>query len=154
MPLSETNTGRIEDKLKEANEVCGRPLLVEYRIDCLRNYYLDLARSLPNTGDYAPIKTALLDGAARLDAIVEKNIDPGAPTVRPVRKDKPDAPKTAPLRAVTAASLPTALAEAEAVVADTALVILRSGEDPARRAKHYIAISEAVESNLVILRSA
>ena len=46
------------------------------------------------------------------------------------------------------------MAQAEEVVKETELVILRSGEDPTRRTAHYQEVAEAVDSNLVILRSA
>jgi hypothetical protein len=58
------------------------------------------------------------------------------------------------LRAVAPEAESAALAAAEAVVIETAAVILRSGEDPTRRTAHFQAIAAAVDSNLVILRSA
>ncbi len=152
--MSEKNTDRIAGKLAEANVTCANDEIpIEYRIDCLRRYYLDLAKALPDTGDYAPIKRALLEGAARLDAIVRKNLDPAAPKLRPQVAGKPDAPRLPSVRAIKKSSVKKAAAEAADVIADTSLVILRSGEDPAKRTAHYQEVAEAVDSNLVILRS-
>ena len=46
------------------------------------------------------------------------------------------------------------MAQAEAVVKEAEIVILRSGEDPTRRTAHFEDVSAALDSNLVILRSA
>ncbi|MEZ5796960.1 MAG: hypothetical protein R3D63_05435 [Paracoccaceae bacterium] len=152
--LTEGNTGRIVSVLREANVTCTAGVPEEYRLDCLRNYYLALANSLPNTGDYVPVKKALREGAAKLDAIIKANVDTSAPKIRPHQGNLPDAPRTKPLRAVKKEAAKEAARQAESVIAETSLVILRAGEDPTRRTAHYAQVSQAVESNLVILRSA
>ena len=152
--LSDRTTDAIAARLSEANITCGGRLPMEYRIDCIRNYYADLAQDLPNTGDYRPVKQALLQAARQLDAIVRANLDPSAPKIRPNRGNKPDSPRIGPLRAVKATGAKKAAKAAGQVIAETSLVILRSGEDPTRRTAHYAEISTAMESNLTILRSA
>ncbi len=95
--LSDNNTGAIAAQLREAASTCaGGWLPREYRLDCLRRYYLDLARSLPDTGDYKPVKQALKSGADRLGAIVEANADPEKPRLRVPKRGKPDAARTPP----------------------------------------------------------
>ncbi|MGB4826482.1 MAG: hypothetical protein WBP18_04270, partial [Paracoccaceae bacterium] len=152
--LSDRTTDAIAARLSEANITCGGRLPMEYRIDCIRNYYADLAQDLPNTGDYRPVKLALLQAVRQLDAIVRANLDPSAPKIRPNRGNKPDSPRIGPLRAVKATGAKKAAKAAGQVIAETSLVILRSGEDPTRRTAHYAEISTAMESNLTILRSA
>lgn len=152
--LSDRTTDAIAARLSEANITCGGRLPMEYRIDCIRNYYADLAQDLPNTGDYRPVKQALLQAVRQLDAIVRANLDPSAQKIRPNRGNKPDSPRIGPLRAVKPTGAKKAAKAAGQVIAETSLVILRSGEDPTRRTAHYAEISTAMESNLTILRSA
>lgn len=141
--------------LQGATETCGSQLIeLRYRIDCLRVYYLKVAESLPDSGDYLPIKKAMEDAAAKLDAIVTANLDPTAPVIRPREKHKSGAKRLPAIRPVKAAFAEAAAVEAAAVVEETELIIIRSGGDPARRTQHYTDVAAAVEENLVILRSA
>ena len=140
--------------LQGADRTCGTRIDLRYRIDCLRVYYLKVAANLPDTGDYLPIKTAMLDAAGKLDAIVTKYQDETAPVIRPREGHKPMAKRLPPVRAVKEAFAETAAFEAAEVVKETELVIIRSGGDPARRTQAYTDVAAAVEDNLVILRSA
>lgn len=151
--LSDRTTDKIVEILTEANVTCG-PTSAAYQIDCLRAYYGRIADSLPNTGDYAPVKKALKQAEKKLDQIVRNNLDVDAPRIRPNKGNKRDAARLPPLRAVKASALPEAKRQAEAVVKEAELLIVRSGGDPARRKPHYDEIAGAVEDNLVILRSA
>ena len=151
------NTGVTNDIvkiLKGANATCDREIEWRYRIDCLRIYYLKVAERLPNTGDYLPIKKAMLEASAKLDLIITANLDEGAPALRPREGHKPAAKRLPPLRAVKKGKTGIALAQAAKVVKETELIILRSGGDPARRTQHYTEVAAAVEDNLIILRSA
>lgn len=151
--LSDRTTDKIVEILTEANLTCG-PTADVYRIDCLRAYYGRIANSLPNNGDYAPVKKALKQAEKKLDQIVRNNLDTEAPKLRPSKKNKRDAVRMPPLRAVKATALPQAKRQAEAVVKEAELIIVRSGGDPARRKPHYEEIAGAVDDNLAILRSA
>jgi hypothetical protein len=152
--LSDRNTRAVVRILEGASATCDNRINLRYRVDCLKNYYGWVAASLPDRGDYAPIKQAMLDAEAKLDAIVRANLDESAPTISPREKHKPAAKRVAPIRAVREDRAEAAAAEAAAVVEELELVIIRSGGDPARRTPHYTAIAAAVEDNLVILRSA
>jgi hypothetical protein len=152
--LNEGNTRAIVRILEGASATCDNRISLRYRVDCLKNYYGWVAASLPDRGDYAPLKRAMLDAEAKLDAIVRANLDEGAPTISPREKHKPAANRVAPIRAVREDRAEAAAAEALAVVEELELVIIRSGGDPARRTPHYNAIAAAVEDNLVVLRSA
>lgn len=148
-------TKEIVKIIEGATKTCGSEMIdPRYRIDCLRIYYEKVAESLPDTGDYVPIKKAMLDAAAKLDAIVTANLDESSPSIRPREGHKSAAKRLPPVRAVREDMAEIAAAQAAAVVEETELIILRSGGDPARRTEHYTAVAAAVEDNLVILRSA
>lgn len=140
--------------LQGANKTCDRSIDLRYRIDCLRIYYLKVASNLPDKGDYLPIKQAMLDAAAKLDAIVTKYEDETAPVIRPREGHKSSARRLPPVRPVKEAFAAAAAVEAAMVVEETELIIIRSGGDPARRTQHYSDVAAAVEENLLILRSA
>jgi len=152
--ISERVTRGVVKILQGADATCDARIDMRYRIDCLRIYYLKVAANLPDTGDYLPIKQAMLDAASKLDAIVTKYEDETLPAVRPRDGHKPMAKRLPPVRAVKEAFVETAAAEAARVVEETELIIIRSGGDPARRTQAYTDIAAAVEDNLVILRSA
>jgi hypothetical protein len=152
--LSDRSTKAIVRILEGASATCDQRIQLRYRVDCLRLYYGWVADSLPERGDYAPIRQAMLDAEAKLDAIVRANLDEGAPAIRPRERHKPAAGRVPPVRAIKEERAERAAAEAAKVIEEVELVILRSGGDPARRTPHYTAIAAAVEDNLVILRSA
>jgi hypothetical protein len=156
-PGQNLNTGvtkSIVKILQGANQTCDSRIDLRYRIDCLRLYYLKVAANLPNSGDYLPIKKAMLDAAEKLDAIVTKYEDESAPVIRPREGNKSGAKRLPKVRPVKEAFAEAAAVEAAMVVEETELIIIRSGGDPARRTQHYTAVAAAVEENLVILRSA
>lgn len=140
--------------LQGADATCDPRIDLRYRIDCLRLYYLKVAANLPNSGDYQPIRKAMLDAADKLDAIVTKYEDDMAPPLHLREGHKPMAKRLPPVRAVKEGFAEKAAAEAAEVVKQTELIIIRSGGDPARRTQHYTEVAAAVEENLVILRSA
>jgi hypothetical protein len=151
--LTTTSTATVATELAQANDTCGDKVDSRYKIDCLRQSYLKLARAIPRGSDYEPVKAALIDAAAKLDRIVTDNLDPAAPTIRPRDRGKDRTPRLPPVRAVAPERLAAANAAAAAVVQETGLLILRSGRDPKRRNVHYQEIAAAVDSNIVLLRS-
>jgi hypothetical protein len=152
--LNKGTTNDLVRILLHANDTCDERIERRYRVDCLRIYYGWAADLLPDSGDYLDIKKALRKAEKQLSAIVSKNVDREAPVITPREGHRKSAKKMPPLRAVKPAAEKKAIAQAEAVVKETELVILRSGEDPDRRTAHFSAVAEAVDSNLVVLRSA
>ncbi|MFZ1470526.1 MAG: hypothetical protein WAT09_16365 [Paracoccaceae bacterium] len=152
--LNKGTTRDIVKFLTDANKTCDARIDRRYRIDCLRIYYGWIADSLPDTGDYLPIKQAMRKAEKKLAAIVSANVDTTAPVITPRKGHKPSAKKMPPLRPIKKSAERKAVAQAEAVLKETEIVILRSGEDPTRRTAHYEEVSAALDSNLVILRSA
>ena len=153
--LNSGTTRAIVKIIEDANRTCGAAqMAAQYRVDCLRVYYGWVADKLPDTGDYVPVKKAMKQAEARLDRIVRANLDPGQEAITPKEGYKKNAKRLPPVRAVKKSATRKAARQAEAVVKETELLILRSGEDPARRTPHFTAVAEAVDDNLVILRSA
>lgn len=153
--LNKSLTYRLIKIIGDANRTCGSAnMAVQYRADCLRIYYGWVADQLPDTGDYAPIKKAMRQAEAKLNRIVSANLDPSAETITPKEGYKKNAKRLPPIRAVKKGSTKKVAKQAEAVVKEAELLIIRSGGDPERRKPHYDAVAEAVDDNLVILRSA
>ncbi len=161
--VSTDATDKLVKALTDADRTCNEMLLARpedgvdldlYRIDCYRLMYRKLADSMPTTGDYAPIRRALLTASDKLNQIVRANLDSDAPQVKVRERAKPAAPATDTLRAIRPDRAEEATAQAAAVLEETAIVILRSGEIPTRRNIHYTRVSAAVEENLAVLRSA
>jgi hypothetical protein len=149
--------------LSDADRTCNDIMLARpqdgidvdlFRIDCYRVMYRKLAQSMPTTGDYVPIRAALLEASDKLGQIVRENQDTSIPPMKVRERAKPAAPATEGLRAIRADRLEVAEAQAEAVLEETAIVILRAGEIPTRRNIHYARVSAAIEENLAVLRSA
>jgi hypothetical protein len=161
--LSTSATDAIVRSLADMDRSCDHMLLIPppnaideslYRLDCYRILYKRLADSLPDTGDYASVKQALLEASRKLDAIVTENLDTSAPAISIRERAKPSAPAISGIRAIKKSAKKRAYQQAEAVIAEASIVILRAGEIPTRRNVHYTQISQAVEKNLVVLRSA
>jgi hypothetical protein len=161
--VSKAATDRIVKALNDADRTCNDMRLVPppkgvdqklYRIDCYRLMYRKIAEAMPKTGDYAPIRRALLAASDKLNQIVRANLDTSAPKITVRERGKRAAPAIGPIRAIRPDRIKVAQAKAEAVIKETAIVILRSGEIPTRRNVHYAKVSAAVEENLVVLRSA
>ena len=152
--LNKGTTRKIVKLLQEANDTCDTRIERRYRIDCLRVYYGWIADDLPDSGDYLPIKQQIQKAEKKLAAIVSANVDTKAPVITPRKGHKPSAKKLPPLRAVKKSAESKAVGQATAVINGAQLLILRSGEDPTRRTAHYEEVSAALDSNLVILRSA
>lgn len=153
--LNKGTTNTLVKIINHANSTCGsKKMAAQYRVDCLRIYYGWVADQLPDRGDYAPIKKAMRQAEAKLDRIVSANLDAQAPRIEPNEGYKPAAKRLPPIRAVKKSATRKVATQAEAVVKEAELLIIRSGEDPSRRSQHYTAVAEAVDDNLVILRSA
>lgn len=152
--LNPRETDKISDALGGALRTCS-PEFVErrYRIDCIRFYFRQIASELPDTGEYAPVRAALIKAADQLDAIVRQNRDAAAPSLRPRVNGKPAAPRLPPLRAIRSGSELRAERAAQAVIDEAATVLLRSTENSERRMAHYQQIAAAINSTKVLLRS-
>ncbi|MCV2867421.1 hypothetical protein OEW28_02105 [Defluviimonas sp. WL0002] len=153
-PVTENTTDQIVDVISTAQETCSDEWINDtYRIDCIRQTLLLAAARLPNRGDYAPVKDALLDAADKLDRIVEQNASASSGRVTPPIGGRPLAPTLPPLRAVSPEAQERAVAEAIAVLEEAETILLRSAENSERRLVHYQQVAQAIDSTKVLLRS-
>ena len=152
---TEAATGAVVSKIQAVRAICER-LPVEVRIDCLSDQFRTLARELPKTGAYAPVRKALLDAADDLNRVTRTFEDSATPRRRFATADPagPGRVTTGRLRAVQEASAVIANREAEAVIDELQTVLLRSAENARQRRVHYEEISTALNSTKVLLRSA
>lgn len=125
-----------------------------YEIDCLAMHYRKAAKKIPNQGEYKAVRAALEAAADKLDQIVVANQDPDAEIVEIRERGKNAAPIAGTVRPIKPEKLASARKAAAAVVEETALLILRSGEIPTRRNVHFTEIAHALSGALVVLRAA
>lgn len=152
--ISTGRTRKITTAIAQASQTC-RPEWVErrYRIDCLRWELRRIAQSLPQTGDYAPVRKALARASGDLDAIARKYADPTAPPIQPSIGGKPLAPQLPPLIGVRPGDEDRALREAERVIDEAQTILLRSAAESESRMVAYRDIATALGSTKVLLRS-
>ena len=124
-----------------------------YRIHCLVLELKQAADSIPASGEFAPVRAALLDASRGLQAIADNYEDPSAPRVRARVGGRPAAPRTPPINAIRPDALARATTEAEAVLEEAVTVLLRSAENSARRQVAFQPIAQAIDSTKVLLRS-
>ena len=153
--LNDGTTKMIIRIIKDANRTCASAKMdPAYRADCLRVYYGWVADKLADKGEYAPIKQAMQQAEAKLERIIRANLDPAAEPIQPREGFKPNSKRLPPLRAVKKSATKKVARQAAAVVEEAELLIIRSSGDPARRTPHFTKVADAVEDNLLILRSA
>ena len=153
--LTPDRTEKIVKLLVAVNKTCG-PDYVErrYRIDCLHWALWQVAQDLPQTGDYAPVREALMAASRNLAAIVQANLDSSAAPIQPNIGGKPLAAQLPPTYAVRPEKEARAIRQAARVLDETATVLLRSAENSQRRKIPYQEIAAALGSTKVLLRSA
>jgi len=151
--VSEKETARIIKRISDSRDFCY-VVPVPFRINCLQTQFDRIARSLPQTGDYAPVRKVLQDASEKLGAVVRGNIDTTVKPIVPVIKNKPDAPRSEALVAIKPAAVRKANAAAAAIIAETTTLLLRSTENLERREVSYQEIAQAIDSTKILLRSA
>lgn len=154
LPFTPANTDGLVIALKRAIGSCdGRYVDSPYRIDCLHWALRKVARDLPRTGDFAPIRTALLSASDQLSAIVQANLDPGLPPVQPRLEGGTVTAQFPPLRAVRPDRIARANRQARQVLDQTVTVLLRSASESERRRAPYQDVAAVLGSAKVLLRS-
>ena len=152
--VSKEGTNYVASGLQDAASFC-RQLKDEYAVDCLADRLQALARSMPETGDYAEARAALADAANKLSALSLQNEAPSLPRIRastPATTTKP-AVRTRPLVPIAPAKLASVAKQADAILAETQTILLRSAEKSERRKIPYQQIAAAMGSNKILLRS-
>lgn len=153
--LSTAGTGNLREQIVTAAEMCGW-FPVEVRIDCVADRLREIARSIPSTGEYAPVREAFEEAAAELREISGRYAAAGAPAQLYQAPSPVDgAPvRTSRLTSVEPALQTQALQEALQVVEELETTLLRSAENSRKRQVHFQEIAASVGSTKVLLRSA
>lgn len=145
-------TEKFVRQFSDARDFC-RQLDPLYRIDCLLAHFEKIARSLPQTGDYAPLRAALAKAVTQLDRVVKANKDNGGKIIAPRLRAKPQAERIRPLTPILPERRVAASQEAAAVVDELSTVLLRSALNSERRQIAFREIATAIDGTAVLLRS-
>lgn len=65
-------TARIAAQARDAFDFCAALVSREYVVDCLSERLEEVAASIPQAGDYAPMRQAIETASQRLEAVVER----------------------------------------------------------------------------------
>ena len=150
--LSAAVTNAVVTELKAASAFCGRIKQREYVIDCLAYEHARIAAALPNTGEYAAVKEAVAQTAARLERVVRQNPSRTLPTA-PIAQGGSQPRRTArALRPVATEALPKAAAEATRIIQETQTVLIRSTENSQERRRQFQRIVSAMGTGTILLR--
>lgn len=152
--ITSSGTDSIREQIAVANELCGW-FPVEVRIDCVADRLRDIARTIPTTGEYAPVREALEEAVSDLREISGRNAAAG---VTPRRFQAPHPVDGAPVRtsrltAVAPDLQSQALQEALSVVEELETKLLRSAENSRKRQVHFQEIAASISSTKLLLRS-
>lgn len=126
----------------------------EYTVDCLSERLSLIAAKLPQTGDFAQMRSVIADASARLGTIAAQSPSPVLPSR--VISSTGAAPVTTirPLRATATESLSANLAAADAVIEQAQLTLLRSTTNSEDRSLNYQQVAAVVGRTRTLLRSA
>ncbi len=153
--ISPQATAAILKEIGAVNTTCGSDLYVpkRYRVDCMRQALWQLYRTLPKTGDYAPVARAVRQAALDLDAIVARYGDPSAPVIYPPMKGKPLAPRLPATIAIREKDERRAMRAATAAIERAETMLLRSAVNAETRREPFQQIAAALDDTTILLRS-
>jgi hypothetical protein len=144
-------TNAIIANLAAARSECGSYDRV-YRIDCLRQRMLDIARRIPQGAAYAQARQIVGRAASQLGSIQSANADTRVKKQRSRRNARLREAKV--YTAIKREKLNQAMQQASRVIEEATTQLLRAGENSEKRSAHYRKIAAAVGSTKVLLRSA
>ena len=130
---------------------CGAIGSKEYVIDCLSERLGVIAAKLPETGEFAEMRTAIADASAQLGALAAQN---QSDTLASGVARSADTVTTRPLRPVATETLAASLQAADAIVAQTQIVLLRSSSNSQNRSLDFQRVAAVVGTSRSLLRSA
>ncbi|WP_395541631.1 hypothetical protein [Neotabrizicola sp. sgz301269] len=144
---------QIVNSINVGRDYCGWLEKKEYVIDCLSDELNRAAEAIPQGSKYAPARAALKKASADLSRLAAAN---ESATLRPgiahTTRSGEERRSTRPLRAVETAKLDEVSAAAIGIIQETGTILLRSASN-SDEAANFTAISAAVNSNTVLLRS-
>ena len=130
---------------------CGAIGSEEYVIDCLSERLGVIAAKLPETGEFTEMRTAIADASAQLGALAAQN---QSDTLASGVARSADTVTTRPLRPVATETLAASLQAADAIVAQTQIVLLRSSSNSQNRSLDFQRVAAVVGTSRSLLRSA
>ena len=137
----------------EAIAFCGAIGSDEYVIDCLSERLDVIASQLPESGEFAEMRTAIADASAQLGALAAQNQSATLPSG--IARSTGAAPvvTTRPLRPVATETLAASLLAADAIIAQTQVVLLRSSTNSQNRSLDFQTVAAVVGTSRALLRS-
>jgi len=150
--VTEQATANIIRQFTDASDFC-RLLELRYRIDCLHAQFSKIAQTLPQTGDYAPLRAALTRATNRLEDVVDSYEEPYGQKIRPRLKSQPTAARIRPLSPIRPEKQAAANQATAAVITELSTVLLRSAQGSERRQLAFQEIATAIDSTRILLRS-
>lgn len=133
---------------------CGAIGAEEYVIDCLSERLDVIASQLPDTGEFAEMRTAIADASAQLGAIATANQSPVLPSGIARSTGAEPVVTTRPLRPVATETLTASLQAADAIVAQAEVVLLRSATNSENRSLDFQRVAAVMGTSRSLLRSA
>lgn len=133
---------------------CGAIGAEEYVIDCLSERLDVIASQLPDTGEFAEMRTAIADASAQLGAIAAANESPVLPSGIARSTGAEPVVTTRPLRPVATETLTASLQAADAIVAQAEVVLLRSATNSENRSLDFQRVAAVMGTSRSLLRSA
>lgn len=137
-----------------ARKFCAELGNESYNIDCLAERLGVISDDIPKGTDYDEVRSILKDTSKQLGKIARENRDPNQPRGRATRPGEDAETTTRPLTPVAPASLPSANAQAQAILDNTETLLLRSAAGSESKTLQYSRIADALGSTKVLLRSA
>lgn len=151
--VSRPATSAITSRIGNAADVC-RQLDAAYYVDCLGERLEALAAELSSKGDYGEAQKIIEDASKKLRRVAAQNRDRSKPRVRVPTPKSVKSKTTRPIVATKPEAQKEVRAQAEAIIAETQTLLLRSAANSAQRKSHYEQIAAAVGSETkVLLRS-
>lgn len=138
----------------EAIAFCGAIGSDEYVIDCLSERLEVIASQLPDTGDFAEMRRAIADASAQLGALAAQNPSGTLPSGIARSTGANPVATSRPLRPVATETLAASLLAADAIVAQTQVVLLRSSTNSQNRSLDFQRVAAVVGTSRSLLRSA
>lgn len=144
LAMSSGNTTKVVVRLNKGKSQCAA-VSAEYQADCLSQTFRSASRTARSMTDYVAAGKILADAHKKINALVSRNVDKNAPTIRKGGKK---------LRAVKKSAVAKVNAQTRKIIAETETKLLRSAGNSAKRKAHFGRIAKAAGSTKTILRSA
>jgi hypothetical protein len=126
----------------------------EYTVDCLSERLSVIAGKLPETGDFAEMRSIIAGASQQLGAIAAQSPSPDLPSRVISSTGATQVSTTRPLRPVATETLAANLAAADAIIAQAQVTLLRSTSNSQERAISYQQVAAIVGDSRALLRSA